>query len=62
MAAHPSHVSWPHRELHRMLEWYGPHAVPRPFWHSPHKFRCPRRSSTEKGAHNAGFRTAYAWV
>eukprot|EP00959_Pyramimonas_sp_CCMP1952_P382306 8010799-Pyramimonas_sp.AAC.1 len=26
MSAHPSHVSWPHRELHRRPQWQRSHA------------------------------------
>ena len=45
--AHPSHVSWPHRELHRRPQWQGPHAAPRQFRRTLHEDRRPIRSSTE---------------
>ena len=45
--AHPSHVSWPHRELHRRPQWQGPHGATAPFWHTPHTARGPIGSSTE---------------
>ena len=46
ISAHPSHVSWPHRELHRRPQWQGPHAVPLPFRGTPRTFRGPIRCST----------------
>merc|ERR1712091_825586 len=47
ISAHPSHVSSPHRELHRGLQWVRSHAVPSPFRPTPHTFRRPTGSSTE---------------
>eukprot|EP00959_Pyramimonas_sp_CCMP1952_P226354 4732671-Pyramimonas_sp.AAC.1 len=43
MSAHPSHVSWPHRELHRRFPWRSPHASPSPST----AFRGPIGSATE---------------
>eukprot|EP00959_Pyramimonas_sp_CCMP1952_P220623 4612741-Pyramimonas_sp.AAC.1 len=37
--AHPSHGSWPHRELRRRPQWQSSHAVPRTFRHTPHTAR-----------------------
>ena len=34
--AHPSHVSWPHRELHLRSQWRNSHGATAPFWHTPH--------------------------
>ena len=47
ISAHPSHGSWPHRELHRRPQWQGPHAVPPSFRRTPHTVRGPIGSSTE---------------
>ena len=47
MSAHPLHVSWPHRELHRRLLRQGSHASPSQFRHTPHSCRCPIGSSAE---------------
>ena len=30
VSAHPSHVSWPHREVHRTPQWLRPHATTAP--------------------------------
>ena len=45
--AHPSHASWPHREVHLKSQWRSSHGAAAPFWHTPHTFRGPIRSSTE---------------
>eukprot|EP00959_Pyramimonas_sp_CCMP1952_P125573 2625791-Pyramimonas_sp.AAC.1 len=46
MSAHPSHVSWPHEELHLRPRWEGPYATtapmlaqPRARMPPPHPFR-----------------------
>ena len=46
-SAHPSHVSSPHRELHRRPKWLRPHASPTPISAHPHTFRGPIGSSTK---------------
>ena len=43
VSAHPSHVSWPYRELHRRSQWRSPHAPLPPST----AFRGPIGSSTE---------------
>ena len=40
----PSHVSWPHMELHLRSQWRSPHGGAAPFWHTPHTFRGPSRA------------------
>ena len=54
ISAHPSRGSSPHRELYRRPQRQRSHAVPPPFWHTPHTFRGPIRSSTEGDNHNCG--------
>eukprot|EP00959_Pyramimonas_sp_CCMP1952_P107887 2256094-Pyramimonas_sp.AAC.1 len=34
--AHPSCGPWPHRELHRRLQWPGPHGGAASFWRTRH--------------------------
>ena len=60
--AHPSHVSWPHRELHRGPQWLRSHGGAALFRQTPHAFRGLVGSSTESGTHNDVFTTAYGWV
>ena len=61
--AHPSHGSWPHRELHRRLQWQGSHGGPAPFRRTPREGRGgPMRTSTESGTHNVVLTTAYGWA
>eukprot|EP00959_Pyramimonas_sp_CCMP1952_P195614 4090087-Pyramimonas_sp.AAC.1 len=47
MFAHLSQSSWPHRELHRMLQWQCSHAVLPPFRCPSHTVRGPIGGSTE---------------
>eukprot|EP00959_Pyramimonas_sp_CCMP1952_P340076 7122590-Pyramimonas_sp.AAC.1 len=47
MSAHPSHGSWPPRELHRRPQRERPHGTAAPFWRTPQTARGPRGSSTE---------------
>eukprot|EP00959_Pyramimonas_sp_CCMP1952_P107926 2256610-Pyramimonas_sp.AAC.1 len=46
IVAHPSHVSWLHRELNLMSQWRSPHGGTAPSWHASHTFRGTIRSST----------------
>ena len=41
--AHPSHVSWPHRELHLRPPWRSSHAAPPPFSARPSRVSLPHR-------------------
>ena len=54
ISPHPSHISWPHRELHRRPQWDHPHA---PATH--HTFRGPIGSSTEGPNATARMRPPY---
>eukprot|EP00959_Pyramimonas_sp_CCMP1952_P311625 6521666-Pyramimonas_sp.AAC.1 len=52
-SAYPSHVSWPHGELHRKPQWKRPPAADGPLWHTPQTFRRCTGGSTEDGAQTA---------
>merc|ERR1711870_168799 len=45
--AHPSHISWPHGELHRRPQWQSSYVVRASFLRTPHTFPGPMGSSTE---------------
>eukprot|EP00959_Pyramimonas_sp_CCMP1952_P230366 4816191-Pyramimonas_sp.AAC.1 len=44
-------------ELHRRLQWQGPHAYSGPCGHTPHTFGCPIGGSTEGSSGRVRMRT-----
>eukprot|EP00959_Pyramimonas_sp_CCMP1952_P146678 3070206-Pyramimonas_sp.AAC.1 len=47
---HPSHGSWPHRELHLSSQWRSPHGAAAPFWYTLIRFVAPPSRAHPNGA------------
>ena len=63
ISAHPSHVSWPHREPHRRPQRLRPHASPTTDFGTPlTRFVAPLGALPKMIFTSAVLTTAYAWA